>query len=127
MLRELLNMDCNKADGPSEIPIILLKKCADIFSEILFHLFQKMLEHKKIAEKLKIVSITPVHKKGKTLDRIDSYRPITVENNLLKLFEKLIFNNINININAHITNNCLIPDTQYGFRAGLNTQNQLLI
>ncbi len=47
VLRELLNMKCNKADGPPEIPIILLKKCAHIFSEILFQLFQKILLFEK--------------------------------------------------------------------------------
>jgi hypothetical protein len=55
------------------------------FSQILFHLFQKILEYEKIPEKLKIVSITPVHNKGKTLGRIDSYRPITIEKKFTKI------------------------------------------
>jgi hypothetical protein len=71
---------------------------------------------------MKILSVTPIYKKGKPLNKIDSFRLITVEKKLLKLFEKLVFNNIN----AHITSNSLIPDTQYGFRIGLNTQNQLI-
>ncbi len=40
----------------------------------------------------------------------------------MKLFEKLIFNNLN----SHIIQNNLIPDSQYGFCRGLNTQNQLI-
>jgi len=119
VLRELLSLDYNKASGPSEIPNLLLKKCPQIFSKILYQLFQKILISGIIPDKLKIVSVTPILKKGKPINEISSYRPITVENNLLKLFEKLIFNNIN----AHIVKNDLIPDSQYGFRAGLNTQN----
>jgi hypothetical protein len=71
---------------------------------------------------MKIVSVTLIYKKGKPLNKIDSFRPIAVEKNLLKLFEKLVFNNIN----AHIASNSLIHNTQYGFRTGLNTQNQLI-
>ncbi len=122
VLRELLSLDYNKASGPSEILNLLLKKCPQIFSKILYQLFQKILISGIIPDKLKIVSVTPILKKGKPINEISSYRPITVENNLLKLFEKLIFNNIN----AHIVKNDLIPDSQYGFRAGLNTQNQLI-
>ncbi len=40
----------------------------------------------------------------------------------MKLFEKLIFNNLN----SHITQNNRIPDSQYGFCTGLSTQNQLI-
>ncbi len=46
---------------------------------------------------------------------------MTIKKNILKLFCKLIFNKIN----AFITNG-LIPDNQYGFRAGLSTRHQII-
>ena len=108
--------------GPSEIPNLLLKGCSEVFSKILFLLFERILLSEKIPNKLKVVSVTPILKKCKPKDEINSHRPITVENNLLKLFEKLLFNNIN----SYIVNNQIIPDCQYGFMAGVSTQNQLI-
>ncbi len=83
-------MSCNKSSGPSDVSNALLKKCCDTFTLILFKFYTKILGCEKIPYKLKIVSVTPVYKKGKPIDEINSYRPITVENNFLKLFEKLI-------------------------------------
>jgi len=47
---------------------------------------------------------------------------VTVKKNILTHFLKLIFNNIN----AFITANDIIPDNEYGFRAGLNTCHQII-
>ncbi len=62
-----------------------------------------MIRRCEIPNKLKTVSVVPIHKKGKPIDCIDSYRPVTIES-FLKLYCKLVFNNIN----AFIANNNII-------------------
>ena len=71
---------------------------------------------------MKISSVTPVYKPNKPKDCIESYRPISVSNNFMKIFEALLFNNLN----SFITTNNIIPDSQYGFRAGISTFHQLI-
>lgn len=122
VLREIKSFDINKSSINSDIPSVLIKKCPEIFCEIFFILFNKMIITNTIPEQLKIVTVIPIYKKDKPKESIDSYRPITIEKNVLKLFTKLIFNNIS----AFVHKNTIIPINQYGFRPGMSTQNQLI-
>jgi len=40
----------------------------------------------------------------------------------MKLFESVLYNNLRTFVNS----NNIIPDSQYAFRAGINTSNQLI-
>ena len=58
VLREILNLDINKSAKASEIPTVLIKKCNEIFTEILVLLFNLILKNNQIPEDLKTVLIT---------------------------------------------------------------------
>ena len=122
ILRELMQMKANKSCIGSEIPTVLLKSCSDIFCEIFYKFFNLMLCFNLIPQKLKELIVLPIYKTGKPINSFDSYRPITIEKNILKLFCKLIFNNISSFVNK--TN--VIPHNQYGFRPNLSVYNQLI-
>ncbi len=122
VLREIMNFKVNKSCLNSEIPTILIIKCPEIFTEILYQLFNLMLKVSEIPESLKTVTVIPIYKKGKPKGKIDSYRPVSIEKNFLKLFCKLIFNNIS----AFVCKNSVIPHNQYGFRPGMSTSTQLI-
>ena len=117
-----MQMKANKSCIGSEIPTVLLKSCSDIFCEIFYKFFNLMLCFNLIPQKLKELIVLPIYKKGKPINSFDSYRPITIEKNILKLFCKLIFNNISSFVNK--TN--VIPHNQYGFRPNLSVYNQLI-
>jgi hypothetical protein len=80
-------------------------------------LFKAIVEYEKVPNKMKLSSITPVHKPNKPKDEITSYRPVYVSKNFIKVFEALIFNNLN----SFIVSNYVIPDSQYGFRTVMST------
>jgi len=121
VLREILKINVNKSDGPSIIPSILIKKCSAIFSKIFYKFFKLIVHCGEIPENLKIATVTPIPKFGKPKNKIESYRGVSVTNNIFKLFETLLLNNLN----AHIAYNRLIPCTQYGFKSGISTETQL--
>jgi len=58
-------------------------------------LFSEIIIFKKLPEKMKMSQITPVLKAGKNKNMISSYRPIAVQDNNMRVFEKLIFIQLN--------------------------------
>jgi hypothetical protein len=122
VLRGISNMKTSKSCIGSEIPTQLIKNCSETLSKVLFSFFNLMLKKGEIPLKLKEVTVLPVIKKGKKKELFDSYRPITIEKNILKLFCKLIFNNISAFLNEY----SLIPSNQYGFRPGISCVNQII-
>ena len=66
---------------------------------------------------LKIAKVIPLYKKGdKAL--LENYRPISVLPSISKIFERIIFNQIN----DHFTSHDLYYNGQYGFREKHSTQ-----
>jgi hypothetical protein len=120
--REILNLGNRKSNGPSKVPTIILKKCCGNFSKIFYILFNAILKYESIPLDIKISSIAPVHKPNKPKDEIQSYRPVSISNNFMKVFESLIYNKFN----AFITKNFIIPNSQYGFKSGVSTSHQLI-
>ncbi len=55
----------------------------------------------------KLNSITTAHKPNKPKDEITSYKTVSVSKNFMKVFEALIFNNLN----SFIVSNYVIPDS----------------
>ena len=84
--KEILNLSVEKASQDSDIPIKIIKKNSDIFSDILFKEFNKSLEICKYPFCLKMANVTPVYKKGNSSDK-DNYLPVSILPNLPKIFE----------------------------------------
>ena len=69
-------------------------------------------------DSLKLGNITPVHKKDEPTDK-ENYRPVSVLSLLSKIFEKLIYDQLNEYLEQHL--NSLLC----GFRKAHSTQNAL--
>ena len=68
-------------------------------------------------DSLKVAKVIPLYKKGdKTV--LDNDRPISISPSISKIFERIIFNQIN----DHFTYHDLYYDGQYGFREKHSTQ-----
>ena len=72
-------------------------------------------------EKLKLVNVLPIYKKGSRL-LISNYRPISLLSNLNKFFEKIIFKRVY----KFIEKNEILYPLQYGFRSKHSTTHALI-
>ena len=68
---------------------------------------------------LKLAGINPLHNKGKKYIK-ENYRPVSILQNLSRIFEKCIFKQI-----SHFFDN-ILPKFQCGFRKGFSTKHCLL-
>ena len=120
IMREINRLDNKKSVGNSVIPTNVIKKCP-VFVKILYIFFMDIVYKREIPKKLKISEITPVLKSGKPKEKITSYRPVTVTNIILKLFEILMLNNLI----TFITSHKILNPSQYGFRKKSSTETYL--
>ena len=88
-----------------------------IKTEIIPCIFNQSLNTGIFPEKLKIVKVIPIHKKG-SLNDISNYRPISLLPSISKILEKLIFKQLSTYLNEHK----VLYASQYGFRAGHSTE-----
>ena len=70
---------------------------------------------------LKVASVTPIHKKGGSLD-CNNYSPISLISNLSKLIEKLVHNRLYKFLEKHK----LFYEHQYGFQKKHSTNHALI-
>ena len=70
---------------------------------------------------LKVASLTPVHKKGDSLD-CNNYRPVSLTSNLSKLIEKLVHKRFYNFLKKHK----LLYEHQYGFQKKDSTNHALI-
>ena len=122
ILREIQKIDLNKSNGNSLIPLKVIKNCSENFAKFFYFLFNSILKFCIIPGKMKINTVFPVLKPNKPKYCVKSYRPISVCENFLKIFESLLYNKLN----AFVTKNNLISDKQYGFKCGISTNHQII-
>ena len=111
----------NASPGPDKYPAILLKKCKKSLSYPLMLIWRKSIDNSEINAKLKSANVIPIHKGGtKSLPK--NYRPIALTSHLIKIFEKVVRNQLV----AYIEKHNLFNITQHGFRFGRSCLSQLL-
>ena len=116
----LQKLPVGKASGPDGISNRVLRELSNVLSPLLCNLFNKSLSTCTVPDIWKEANVCAVFKKGdKSL--VSNYRPISLLNNLEKVFERLIFNNIY----SFIQGNNVLSPFQSGFRPGDSTVNQL--
>ena len=106
-----------KEGGLNDISRRFLKLSASHVSEYLCELFNLCILSGQYPSEFKSAKVTPVYKKGPR-DSVTNYRPISVLNNLSKIFETLLYNRIKSFF--HSFN--LLSNKQFGFRDGSNTE-----
>ena len=84
----------NKASLSNDIPITIIKSFVHCYCEKLASIFNDCLEESKFPNLMKIAEIAPVFKKLDNTSK-DNYRPISTLSNFNKLFESLIFPQLN--------------------------------
>ena len=111
----------NKAHGPDEISVAMIKLCSESICLPLQIIFQDIIESGSFPDQWKEANVTPVHKK-KDKQTVSNYRPISLLPLFAKVFERIVFKNL---YNFLISNK-LITKNQSGFTPGDSGTNQLL-
>lgn len=116
MLNTIHSLKNKRCMGTDDIPIDIVKFCADVLSPSLVDLINMSLMCGTFPDALKTAKSIPIYKKG---DRvcIDNYRLISILSVFSKIFEKII----SVRIENFIEGNGLMSPHQYGFRKGFST------
>ena len=110
----------NKASPIKDITIKILKSSIHIYSEKLTNIFNECLINGKFPDTLKRADVTPIFKKGNDNEK-ENYRPVSMLSTFSKVFEKLLFEQINDHMQSKFSKHLT------GFRKNHSTQNALLV
>lgn len=121
LLNTVATLKAEKSQGTDGIPGDIIKKCIPYIISPLLYLINLSFEQGEFPNILKSSKITPVYKnKGDPTDPTN-YRPIAVQNQLAKIFEKLFHKRL---IEFLEKKNILSP-FQHGFTKNRNTETAL--
>lgn len=83
-------LDANKATGPDNIPVRLLKETVDVIVPSLCNLFNNSIRLGKFPREWKTASVFPIH----NIQHAENYRPISFLLVVSKVMERCVFNGI---------------------------------
>ena len=119
ILIEINSLDTSKSTQSEDIHFKIIKDNADIFANFILQNFNKCIIDGKFPDQLKKADVSPVFKKGNHNDKTN-YRPVSILPSLSKIYERLIYNQIN-----HMTENAL-SIFQCDFRKKSSTHHALI-
>ena len=94
ILNEINSLDTSKSTQSEDILFKTIKDNADIFANFISQNFNKCTIDGKFPDQLKKADVTLVFKKGNHNDKTN-YRPVSILPSLSKIYERLIYNQIN--------------------------------
>lgn len=109
------------ASGPDQIPVLLIKKFHMQLIKPIKYIINLCFQTGEIPTNWKESIVTPIYKSGDK-KMLTNYRPISVINNLAKIFEYCLKNRLTDFLEKYK----LITNTQYGFRRGASTKDAIL-
>ena len=110
-----------KNRATSDTAVQALKHVNEIVSPIIGNVISSSFEQGIFPSDLKLAKVIPLHKSG-SKSELSNYRPIS----LLPLFSKIYEKAMHKRLYKHLTDNNVIHDTQFGFRAGHSCEHALL-
>ena len=93
IMKEINNLETNKATQSTDIPTKFIKENSDIFGNVVFRCYNNCIFYSIFPNSLKYAIITPVHKKGAKTSK-DNYRPVSILSKISKIYERLMFKQI---------------------------------
>ena len=116
----IIELNVNKATPKTGIPTKILKLNYDIFAPILCDDFNNGIDNSTFPDILKYAEIKPTYKKDDRCEK-ENYRPVSLLPVVSKIYEKLIYEQINAYFND------ILSPLQCGFRKGHSAQYCLLV
>ena len=121
VIKQLKNLNHNKATGPDELPARVLKETAAEIASIITHIFQQSYKTSKPPDDWLQALVTQIHKKNLKSDPAN-YRPISLTCILCKVMEHIILSIMWKHLHKHN----IILHFQHGFQSGLSCESQLI-
>ena len=115
------DMPISKAVGPNSIPTSILKNYIEQLIDPVLSILNKSLAEGTFPDLLKFASVCPIYKKDDRT-KCANYRPISLLSNLSKIFERAMYNRIELFLTEFNT----IYKLQFGFRKNHSTEHALL-
>ena len=120
ILKELNNLNINKATQNTDIPTKIIKENSDIFGDFIFSNLNCCINTSSYPSLLKRADITPVHKKDSKSEKIN-YRPVSILSNISKGYERIMFKQM-----SEFFESSFFSKYQCGFRKGFSAQHCLV-
>ena len=120
VMNALQSLKKTNSTGPDGISSKTLKMAANFITEPLTYLINESFRSGIFPTEFKTAKVIPIFKSGQT-DDVQNYRPISLLNNLSKIFEKIIFKRLIDFINR----NNILYENQFGFRKGHSTRDAI--
>lgn len=108
----------NSSPGPDGITVQLIKTVHLYIIKPLRHIINLTFNTFKIPKDWKVSVVTPVYKSGDRAN-LTNYRPISLINNLGKIFEKCLKQRLTEFLDRHN----ILYEKQFGFRSNKNTED----
>ena len=121
ILKKISKIKPNKALGLDNISGKLLKDTATVVTPFLNLIFNLSLAEGIFPSDWKNARVSPIYKSG-SRDECSNYRPISVLSTISKIFEKIVFDQMN----EYFASNAILTPYQSGFRKGYSTMTSLL-
>ena len=111
------NIKSKTSSGYDHISTKLLKSIQHVLIPAITHIINQSINTGIFPDQLKIAKVVPIFKKKDNMN-IENYRPISLLPSISKIFEKIAYNQIY----AYLTDNNILYQSQYGFRAKHSTE-----
>ena len=121
IVKAISEISNSSAAGPDLFPALLLKNCRYSLAKPLCLIWQKSLDCGTIPQIMKTANIIPIHKGGNR-GAPSNYRPVALTSHLIKIFEKVVRNQLV----AYMEEHNLFNPHQHGFRGGRSCLSQLI-
>lgn len=115
--KNITELNTSKAPGHDGISNTFLVKHCTVLAPFLCLLFNRMIKESRYPDLLKIGKVVPIPKQGGNPELVNGYRPITLLSTIAKLFERIMF----CQLEAFYESKCYFYNHQYGFRRGSGT------
>ena len=117
---EIFSLNLSKAIPKESIPPKIIKENHDLFTPKIHNDINQAIISGEFPNNLKLADVTPAHKKGDRTDKCN-YRPVSLLSSLSKLFERILFYQINEYMDKKLSMYLC------GFRSGYSSQYCLLM
>jgi hypothetical protein len=121
VIKQLKQLDCNKAGGPDDIPARFLHDYSSELGPILQFIFQQSYDTGTLPPDWKRAMVTGIYKKG-SKSSPENYRPVSLTCITCKIMEHIVLSHTA----KHLARNNIIIDAQHGFHEKMSCETQLI-